>query len=319
MLSAPKRFAAAFAIAVLLCGLVCSPSYAQLSTNLVSPEASASPRDSDTMADAVQQELSDLGRNGDVIQRVRAEIVELLSEESPCSAWFRTAEPEAVAKFRSLRFKVDASGPSEVVTTQDLTDSPVSIQPYVARTGQNVGPGSTITLNANGAFFREMARIRSFRPPSDLILHEALRSLVVGDFAGATPAARILTVLHELGHVLDLLPVDAGFPGASLVSTRNTESVLKHCGAQIRAHAKRLQKSQNTKSFTSRSTAPAAAFTLAQPVLAKMPNSSRDWDWPSAELFPRSTSFSNLLDAAPQHLAIARRMRSDMFLPEPLP
>jgi len=317
MLSAPKRFAAAFAIALLLSGLVCSPTRSQASANLLSPDSPSSLREN--MADAVDQELLDIGRNGQIIQGVRAEIVALLSEESPCSAWYRAAEPDAIDKFRSLRFNVDSSGPSEIVTIQDLADSPATIQPYVARTGQNVGPGSTITLNANGAFFREIARVRSFRPPSDLVLYNAFRSLVVGNFPGATPGARILTVLHELGHVLDMLPVDAGFPGASHVSTRNTEAVLKYCGAQIRAHAKRLQKSENTRSLKSRSAASLAGFTLSQPAPPKAANTSPDWDWPSAEPFPRSSTFSNWLDAAPQHRALARRMRSDMFVPAPRP
>lgn len=318
MLSAPKHFAAAFAIAVFLSGVVCSPSRSQASANLLSPDLSTSPRDSD-MAAAVDQELLGLGRNGEVIQRVRTEVVEMLSEESSCSAWFRAAEPEAVAKFRSLRFTVDSSGSSEILMIQDLADSRAALQPYVARTGQNVGSGSTITLNANGAFFQEMARVRSLRPPSELGFNNAFRSLVVGNFLGATPAARILTVLHELGHVLDMLPIDAGFPAASLVSTRNTEAVLKYCGGQIRAHAKHLQKSENAKSLMSRSTSPAAAFTSPQPATARMANASRGWDWPTAEPLPVSSTFSNWLDVAPQHLAAARRMRSDMFLPEPLP
>jgi hypothetical protein len=271
------------------------------------------------MADAVDLELLDLGRNGEILQGVRTEVAALLSEDTPCSAWFRAAEPEAVAKFRSLRFSVDSSGPSEIMASRDLTGSPATIQPYVARTGQNVGPGSTITLNANGAFFRELALVRSSRPPSELGFNNAFRSLVVGSFSGASPAARILTVLHELAHVLDMLPVDAGFPTASLVSTRNTETVLKYCGAQIRVHAKHVQKSENTKSFTSRSTATAAESTLSQSALAKTANMSRSWDWRSAERFPKSSSFSNLLDSTPLHLAAARRTRSDMFLPPPLP
>jgi len=316
MLSAPKRFAAAFAISLFLSGLVCSPSRSQSSANLLSPDSSASLREN--MADAVDQELLDLGRNGQVIQRVRAEIVALLSEESPCSAWYRAADPDAIAKFRSLRFTVDFSGPADIVSIQDSADSPATMQPYVARTGQNVGPGSIITLNANGAFFREIARVQSFRPPSDLAFKNAFHSLIVGSFPGATPAARILTVLHEFGHVLDMLPVDAGFPAAPLVSTRNTEAVLKYCGAQIRAHAKHLQKSDNTKSLPSRSTTAVAAFALSQSAPAKAANTSPNWDWPSAEPFPRSSSFSNWIDA-PQHLALARRMRSDMFVPAPRP
>jgi len=176
--------------------------------------------------------IAGLGHFGEGIQNVRAEILGLLSEESACSAWFRAAEPEAAAKFRSLRYAVDSAGPGEILKIQDGADGAVAMQPYVARTGQNVGQGSTITLNAHGAFFQELARVRTRNSPNDFTLDNKYRSLVVGNFPGGSPAARLLTLLHEFGHIIDILPIDAGVPAGPMLSVRNTETVLGHCGSK---------------------------------------------------------------------------------------
>src|SRR5882724_7467105 len=204
MLSVPRRNAVAFAIAsFVVLNFAGLPSPAQNPVAVTAARSIAS-SDSDTLVDPVEKELLDLGHFGEGIQNVRAEILGLLSEESSCSAWFRAAEPEAAAKFRSLRYVVDSAGPGEILKIQDGADGAVAMQPYVARTGQNVGQGSTITLNAHGAFFQELARVRTRNSPNDFTLDNKYRSLVVGNFPGGSPAARLLTLLHEFGHIIDI-------------------------------------------------------------------------------------------------------------------
>jgi hypothetical protein len=269
----------------------------------------------DNVADPVDHELVGLGRNGEAIQHVRAEVIALLSEENSCSAWFRTAEPEAVAKFRSLRFAVDSAGPADVLKLDSWPDPDIVLQPYVARTGQNVGWGSTITFNANGAFFREVAYFRIRRGPADLPYEKPFHPLVVGNFAGASPGARILTMLHELGHVLDMLPIDSGIRGGPVLSVHNTQAVYNRCGSQIRAHAKHLRKSEPSKSLASPSAM--AGHTSSQLVSARMRDASLEL--PLLDLTQRSASFSTWLDGGPLRLAAARRKQSDTLLPAPLP
>jgi hypothetical protein len=60
----------------------------------------------------------------------------------------------------------------------------------------------------------------------------------VADFLGDTEQARILTLLHEFGHVLDMLPVDSGSSSAAFLSVENTKAVLKNCKSQIELEAK---------------------------------------------------------------------------------
>ena len=250
MLSVPRRNAVAFAIASLVVtNFACLSSPAQNPVAVIAATTIASTSDSDALVDPVEKELLGLGHFGEGIQNVRAEILGLLSEESSCSAWFRAAEPEAAAKFRSLRYAVDLAGPGEILKIQDGADGAVAMQPYVARTGQNVGQGSTITLNAHGAFFQELARVHTRNSPNDFTLDNKYRSLVVGNFSGGTPAARLLTLLHEFGHIIDILPIDAGVPAGPMLSVRNTETVLSHCGSQIRAHAKNIHKSRGSQTL----------------------------------------------------------------------
>jgi hypothetical protein len=192
----------------------------------------------DAVAEPSLEELKSLGAQGQVIQQARAEVLLILTGENACSAWYRNAEPEAAEKFRSLRFAVDLAGAGEILKKADWREDPFYYQPYVARTGQNVGWGSTITVNGNGAFFRSQASVRIVDTATDAGYFKSFRPLLVGGFRGATLEARVLTILHEYGHILDMIPIDVGGPSAPIVSMHNTETVLRHCKPQIQAAAK---------------------------------------------------------------------------------
>jgi len=181
------------------------------------------------------------GKPGLVVQQVRSEVLALLSETNSCSDWFLSAEPEAKEKFRSLHFEIDRAGPGEILKVDEPQSQTGYYHPYIARTRQAVGPGSTITLNANGAFFKAGALVRDPARPAERNSYVTFKALSVGNYTGGTPEARLLTVLHEFGHIVDLLPVDADVPSAPFVSVKNTQLVLQHCDSQIHTHAKRLR------------------------------------------------------------------------------
>jgi hypothetical protein len=224
--------------AVSLLFLFAMTSPAQAPAKLISSPVSSLRFAGDRAADPTADELKSFGPHGETIEQTRAEVISILVGENSCAAWYRAAEPEAPQKFRSLRFTVDPSGSSEILKMEGWQATAVFYQPYVARAGQNVGWGSTIILNANGAFFKDWAPVRIVTGPHDKGYLKAFRRLAVANFDGATREARILTLLHELGHVLDLLPIDAGVPSGPELSTTNTELVIHHCGAQIREAAK---------------------------------------------------------------------------------
>lgn len=188
--------------------------------------------------DNVENELALYGKFGLRISQARAHTLSILSSENSCSSWYRQALPSPDEVFQTLRFVVDSSGQSEIFRVEAASGDFEFFHPYVAHAGQNVGPGSTITINANGAFFKDHAVVRTPNGPADPFSAQFRRILTVADFLGDTEQARILTLLHEFGHVLDLLPVDSGSPSAAFLSVENTKAVLKNCKSQIEQEAK---------------------------------------------------------------------------------
>ena len=234
------RFLASTFTAFFVCRLFVTFAVAQAPGKLLPTTPVSSLRfASDRIADPSAEDLKSLGQEGAIIERARRSVISILADENSCSAWFRTAEPQPAEKFRSLRFALDSSANSEIRKLEVWQSGPVFYQPYVARTGQNVGWGSTITINAKGAFFKDWAPVRVIASLQDKGYLQAFKRLVVGNFEGATNEARILTLLHELGHVLNMLPIDSGVPSGPELSTTNTELVSHHCGAKIREMAKR--------------------------------------------------------------------------------
>jgi len=225
--------------------------------------------------DNVENELTIYGKLGQRISQARAHTLSILSSENSCSSWYRQALPRPDEMFQTLRFVVDSSGQSEIFRVENASGDFEFFHPYVAQAGQNVGPGSTITINANGAFFRDHAVVRSSNGPVDPFSKQFMRILTVADFWGDTEQARILTLLHEFAHVLDMLPVDSGSPSAAFLSVENTKAVLKNCKSQIELEAKQL------KPITRK--LPQASLTVA----ARAPNNSLKPPHPYASFQPR--------------------------------
>lgn len=191
--------------------------------------------------DPTSEELFAMGPDGEVIEQAREQVLALLSETNTCSRWYLAGDPDAVDRFRSLRYDIDLDGASAIRRLSSWHDDPSYYQPYVARTGQNVGRGSTITLNAHGAFFKNSAPVQVVEQLSGGGYFVSFRTLRVGSYTGATLQARILSLLHELGHVLNMLPLDAGIPSGPQLSVHNTQQVLRYCGQQIDADVKSIR------------------------------------------------------------------------------
>jgi hypothetical protein len=188
----------------------------------------------------VDAELKGMGREGFLIARAREEVSEILRGENACSAWYREAENEPHRKFRSLRFAADESGDAKIEADYDHTGTLVIHEPYVARARQLVGPGSTITLNAHGAFFERGAPVARRMPGGGPLTLEPPRSLHVADYRGGSLRAQVTTLLHEYAHIVGLLPIDAGHPEAGLLSTHNTRVVLAHCQKEVDSSESRM-------------------------------------------------------------------------------
>ena len=186
-------------------------------------------------ADTVLAELSALGKDGVKIARAREEVLDILHSENACTEWFATKDATPAATFQSLSFLLDNHGPYETLESRQADSSVFWKQPYVARAMQDSGAHTTITINAHGAFYRQQGSVLKIIPEGGPVRAHGTRLLTVGSYPGDTLPAQMVTLLHEFGHIIDLLPEDAdNLDGKSV---RNTDEVLRHCRAEVEARA----------------------------------------------------------------------------------
>jgi hypothetical protein len=190
--------------------------------------------------ETVLAELSTLGKAGQKIARARDEVLDILHSENACTQWFETKDGTPAETFESLRFSVDQYGQRNVFESLREQSGFVMRQPYVARAVQNAGAHTMITINAYGAFYRTEGLLqKDFKDGGPLHI-EGARVLTVGAYGGNTLRAQMITLLHEFGHIINLLPEDAdNLDGESV---RNTDEVMKHCRAEVEAHSKQTAK-----------------------------------------------------------------------------
>jgi hypothetical protein len=187
--------------------------------------------------DVVQEELAAMGKTGQKILRARERVLEILQTENSCSAWLREKDSNAAATFRTLSFALDQKAEEEILETRDQDNLLTFRNPYVAKAFQGDGAYGTITLNTRGAFFTPAATVLETRREGGPVNHRGMRPTNVGPYAGDTMHAQVLALLHEFGHVLDLLPADENNVDGK--SVQNSKEVLRFCQAEIESKARR--------------------------------------------------------------------------------
>lgn len=181
--------------------------------------------------------LEAMGKAGQKILRAREKVLEILGTENAGSAWFREKDSNPAATFRTLRYELDLHGEEYILESRDAGPLDLFRNPYVARVIQSDGAYGTITLNPKGAFFNVMARVFEVRREGGPASMRATRLLNVGPYDGDTLPAQVVTLLHEFGHVLDILPSDQG--NVEGRSVQNTHEVLRNCSAELDSLSKR--------------------------------------------------------------------------------
>jgi hypothetical protein len=186
--------------------------------------------------DPVLAELSAFGKAGAKIARAREEILDILRTENACTEWFATKDATPADTFQSLNFLLDQRGAKDVFESNVALSIFVIIrQPYVARATQDGGAHTAITINAHGAFYRTQGNALKVAPEGGPVHADGTRLLTVGAYRGDTLPAQVVTLLHEFGHIIDLLPEDAdNLDGKSV---RNTNEVLRHCRGEVEARS----------------------------------------------------------------------------------
>jgi len=187
--------------------------------------------------DPMQVQLDAMGKAGQKISRAREKVLEILSTENACRAWFQEKDSNPAATFRTLSYQLDRHGDASVLESRDKGPMNIFRNPYVAKVIQGDGPYGVITLNTNGAFFSTIARVLEVRKEGGPINLRGTRLLHVGPYDGDTLPAQVITLLHEFGHVVDLLPTDQDNVDGK--SVENTNEVLHFCSAEIDTQTRR--------------------------------------------------------------------------------
>ena len=184
-----------------------------------------------TSRDMVRDDLNTMGKQGQSILRARDKALEILQTENACTDWYRTKSSDPAAVFRTLTFSVDRNGDGYVRKTPVDQTVEMIHNPYVASVEQDGGANSTVTINANGAFFYPAANVLEDRYKGGPVDFHGSRAIVVGPYVGGSFRAQVLVLLHEFGHVIDLLPEDHDDRDGK--SRQNTLDVLRACRTEV--------------------------------------------------------------------------------------
>ena len=182
-------------------------------------------------SDIVRDDLNTMGKQGQSILRARDKVLEILQAQNACTDWYRTKSSDPAAVFRTLTFSVDRKGDGFVRRTPATEGIEMIRNPYVASVEQDGGPNSTVTINANGAFFYPAANVVEDRYKGGPVDFHGARVIAVGPYSGGSFRAQVLVLLHEFGHVIDLLPEDRDDRDGK--SRQNTLDVLRACRAEV--------------------------------------------------------------------------------------
>jgi hypothetical protein len=181
--------------------------------------------------DVVRDDLNTMGKQGQVILRARDRVLQILQTENACADWYRTRNSDPAAVFRTLTYSVDRKGESYIRKGPATGGFEMIYNPYVASVEQDGGPDSTVIINANGAFFFPAASVVVDRLQGGPMTLHGTRWIQVGPYVGGSFRAQVVVLLHELGHVIDLLPEDREDREGK--SRQNTLDVLNACRAEV--------------------------------------------------------------------------------------
>jgi len=191
---------------------------------------------SEDSEDSIPAELASLGKPGMKIARAREEVLKILRFQNGCTEWYETKDRNPAETFQSVNFLLDSHGEQHIFASIEDQSTVLMREPYVARATQDAGAHTAITINVNGALYRSQGQVQKTAREGGPVLSGCARLLTVGSYTGDTLPAQMVTLLHEFGHIIGLLPEDAdNLDGESV---RNTDEVLRHCRAEILAQAK---------------------------------------------------------------------------------
>jgi hypothetical protein len=175
------------------------------------------------------------------IARARAAVLGVLQSDNACSSWLAKSDSHVLETFSSLRFWVEHDGPTHIVKERNEHGQWIERGPYVARTSQGTGANTNVALNSKGAFFQEASSVFQIiwqgGPEVDTNIRQTLH---VGPFDGATLEAQIITLIHELAHIVNAIPHDGLSPSGLNRSQESTEFIVDRCKRAAKEESRRV-------------------------------------------------------------------------------
>jgi len=155
--------------------------------------------------DRVQEDLARMGKSGQKILRRARKGSRNPASRKRLFGVVPEKDSNPADIFRTLSFEVDARETSLVQESKDPSNMILFRNPYVAKVFQGDGRYAKITIqHERGVFLSNCRRGRSLEGRRAFV-PSCVALTNVGPYAGDTMHAQILVLLHEFGHVLDLL------------------------------------------------------------------------------------------------------------------
>jgi len=146
------------------------------------------------------------------------------SSNSTCGNWLQTgfANSPYATQFQTVyQFLASTSGLGAYTSTANFVGGTAS-----AVTSNTIASGNLVLINNFGAYFNPFAPGTTIGPTNNY-------SQQINQIQGGSPQAQAFILLHELGHVLNLLQPDATSTGAQ---ASNNDLLWSNCGSVIRGY-----------------------------------------------------------------------------------
>src|SRR5262249_50610899 len=114
--------------------------------------------------DIVRAELATMGKRGAIIARAREQTLLILEGQNACARWFQESSPNPAGIFRSLHYEIIDGRPIYTLHMRNGLGGELWKHPWAANAFQYGGKGSTVEINANGAFFKAISRVMNADP-----------------------------------------------------------------------------------------------------------------------------------------------------------
>lgn len=180
------------------------------------------------------------GRETDMVREAVLDVLDLLREEEGKNALAdflgAKAAPVLVDLWRQRRILPATFGGtlSKALAGAGISAHAESLVMPVAAAVYYGVHGPYIKLNLEGAFFKDSVLVWRSTNPEVPYGPRPIAAMHIGAlYRSGSREARVVILLHELGHILDVLEKDSSSPEGRIISEKNTLTIISRCKVQL--------------------------------------------------------------------------------------